>query len=71
MGGSGGGGRGPPPLFLAHYVGFLTLGPKFDPLLVLPSFACRPKMTLPPFSKIMDPPLAPNILSVPPPIRPK
>ena len=31
----------PPPPFLGHDVGFLTLGPKLDPP---PFFACRPKM---------------------------
>ena len=35
-----GGGVGTP--FSAHYVGFLTMGPKLDPLLHLPFFACRP-----------------------------
>ena len=54
----GGGPGGPDPPFLTHDVGFLTLGPKFDPLLDPPPpfFACRPKMDTP-FSKIMDPPL--------------
>ena len=49
-GGSRGGGgvqgvRTPPPL-LGHDVGFLTLGPKLDPLLDPPPpfFACIPKM---------------------------
>ena len=49
MGGSGGGGQGPP--FLDHVVGFLTLGLKLDPLLDPPFFACRPKMDPPPFQK--------------------
>ena len=31
-GGGGGGGGGPVPPFLAHVLGFLTLGPKMDPL---------------------------------------
>ena len=35
--GGGGGGSGPP--FLAHDVGFLTLGPKLDTLLA-PIFLC-------------------------------
>ena len=35
-------GSGPPPL-LGHDVGFLTLGPKLDPLLD-PTFFCRPTM---------------------------
>ena len=39
------GGGGPDSPFLAHVLGFLTLGPKLDPLLDLP------------FSKILDPPL--------------
>ena len=40
------GGRpgGPYPPLLGHDVGFLTLGPKLDPLLDPPLFACRPKM---------------------------
>ena len=40
----GGGGGGADPPLLGHDVGFLTLGPKLDPLLDPPFFACRPKM---------------------------
>ena len=44
--GSRGGSRGSGPPLLGHDVGFLTLGPKLDPLLDPPLFACRPKMDL-------------------------
>ena len=37
--------------FLAHVVGFLTLGPKLDPLLEPPVFACRPQNKMPPLFK--------------------
>ena len=48
-GGSRGGSRGSAPPLLGHDVGFLTLGPKLDPLLDPPLFfACRPKMDPPP-----------------------
>ena len=40
----GGGVQGVRPPLLGHDVGFLTLGPKLDPLLDPPPFACRPKM---------------------------
>ena len=52
------GGRGSGPPFIAHVVGFLTLGLKLD--LDPPGtsfFACKPKMDPPPLSKILDPPL--------------
>ena len=45
-----GGARGSGPPFLTHVVGFLTLGPKLDPLLDPLFFACRPK-TDPPLLK--------------------
>ena len=51
MGGWGGGPGGPDPPFLCHDVGFLTLGPKWGPLLDPLFFAWRPKI-----SKILDPP---------------
>ena len=58
---------GPEPPFLAHDVGFLTLGPKLEPFLGPPvCFACRPrsKMDPPFFAKILDPPMVPyNIRS--------
>ena len=43
-------GRGPDPLFgpLCKAIGFLSSGPKLDPLLDPPVFACRPKMDPPP-----------------------
>ena len=50
MGGSKGGASPPPPL--AHVVGFLTLGPKLDPLFLPVDLRWTP----PPFSKILDPP---------------
>ena len=62
----GGGPGGPPPPFLGggggHDIGFLTLGPKLDPLLPPPPFflllvlPCRPKT---------DPPLFKNPGSAP------
>ena len=52
MGGSGGA-RGSGPPFLAHYGGFLKMGPKLDSLLDYPPpfSACRPKLPPPPFWK--------------------
>ena len=50
-GGGGGSGSGPPPPLLCHDVGFLTLGPKLDPHLPPPLFACRPNLDPPPFQK--------------------
>ena len=52
----GAGSRGPGPPFLAHVVSVLTLGPKLDPLLDPPFFACRPKMD-PPGSAPVNTPL--------------
>ena len=40
-----GGPEGPDPPFWGHDIGFLTLGPKLDPLLDPP---CRPKIDPPP-----------------------
>ena len=58
MGRSGGGGsRGSEPPFLAHVVGFLTLGLKLAPLLPPPLFLLVDLSWTPLFSKILDPPL--------------
>ena len=48
---------------LCHDVGFLTLGPKLDPLLDPPFFACRPNLDPLPLSKILDPPLLVQVLN--------
>ena len=55
-----GGGQNP---FLAHYVGFLTLGPKLDPLLEPPPFLLV-HLRWTPFSKILDPPLITIIIVI-------
>ena len=55
-GGGGSRGSGPPPP-LGHDVGFLTLGPKLDPLLDPPPPYLLVDLRWTPLSKILDPPL--------------
>ena len=53
------GGRGSAPPFLAHVVGFLTLGLKLDPLLDPPPFLLVDRRCPPPFQKSWTRPCTP------------